>query len=67
MRPTLNKYYQVEELTLHNVMTLVLKEYGAFTNQELLYICLSNTKFARMIPKCLWWLKVDFLLLQEPR
>jgi hypothetical protein len=38
MRPSLNKYYRVEESTLHNVMTLVLKEYGTFTNQELLHI-----------------------------
>ncbi len=50
MRPSLDKYYWVEELTLHNVMTLVLKEYGAFTNQELLHIRLLNTEFVRMIP-----------------
>ncbi len=65
MRPSLNKYYQVEELTLHNVMTLILKEYGPFTNHELLHIHLINTKCARMIPKLLCWLKFNFLPLQE--
>ncbi len=43
MRPSLNKYYRAEELTLHDVMKLVLKEYGTFTNQELLHIRLLNT------------------------
>jgi hypothetical protein len=66
MRPSLNKYSRAEELTLHNVMTLVLKEYGALTYQELLHIHLLNTEFARMIPKLLCWLKVNFLPLQEP-
>ncbi len=65
MKPSLNKYYRVEELTLCNVMTLVLNEYGTFTNQELLHIHLLNTKFVRMIPKLLGWLKVNFLPLQE--
>jgi hypothetical protein len=46
MRPSLNKYYRVEESTLHTVMTLVLKEYGAFTNQELLHIHLLNIEFS---------------------
>jgi hypothetical protein len=51
MKPSTNKYYQVKELTIHNVVTIVIQEYAAFSKNELLNICLLNTDFAKMIPK----------------
>ncbi len=51
MKPPTNKYYQVKELTIYNVITIVIQEYVAFSKNELLNIRLLNTNFAKMIPK----------------
>jgi hypothetical protein len=67
MKPSTNKYYEVKELTIYNVITIVIQEYAAFSKNELLNIRLLNTDFAKMIPKLQRWLQIDFFLLHEPR
>jgi hypothetical protein len=51
MKPSTDKYYQVKDLTIYNVVTIVIQEYAAFSKNELLNIRLLNTDFAKMIPK----------------
>jgi hypothetical protein len=67
MKPSTNKYYQVKELTIYNIITIVIREYAAFSKNELSNIRLLNTNFAKMIPKFQQWLQIDFSLLREPR
>jgi hypothetical protein len=67
MRVALKKYYQVDKLTLYNVIVITIKEYGAFTKQESSNIHQLNADFAIIIPKVIHWLQVDFSLLREPR
>ncbi len=67
MKPSIYKYYQVKELTLYNVITIVIREYAAFSKKKLSNICLSNTDFANMIPKLEWWLQIDYSLLRKPQ
>ncbi len=56
MKTSTNKYYQVKELTIYNVITIVIREYAAFSKNELSNICLLNTNFAKMMPKLQQWL-----------
>ncbi len=51
MTPSTNKYYQVKELTMYNVVTIVIQKYMAFSKNKLLNIHLLNIDFAKMIPK----------------
>jgi hypothetical protein len=51
MKPSTDKYYSVKDLTMCNVITIVIREYMAFSKNELLSICLINTDFTKMIPK----------------
>ncbi len=51
MKPSTDKYYQVKELTIYNVITIVIREYAAFSTKELSNIRLLNTNFEKMIPK----------------
>jgi hypothetical protein len=67
MKPSTNKYYQVKELTIYNVITIVIREYVAFSKNKLSNICLLNTDFTKMIPKLQRWLQIDFSLLCEPQ
>ncbi len=67
MKPSTNKYYQVKELTIYNVITIVIREYAAFSKNKLLSIRLLNTDFAEMIPKLQRWLQIDFSLLRKPQ
>ncbi len=66
MKPSIDKYYQVKELMIYNVITIVIQEYAAFSKNELLNIHLLNTDFAKMIPKLKQWLRIDFSMLREP-
>jgi hypothetical protein len=67
MKPSTDKYYRVKELTIYNVITIIIREYAAFSKNELLNIRLLNTNFAKMIPKLQQWLQIDFFLLRELR
>jgi hypothetical protein len=51
MKPSMDKYYQVMELTLYNTITIVIRECAAFSKDKLSSIRLLNTNFAEMIPK----------------
>ncbi len=51
----------------NNVITIVIREYAAFSKKKLLNICLLNTNFVKMIPKLQRWLWIDFSLLCKPR
>ena len=67
MRPALNKYYRTEEITLHNIIVIVMQDYAAFDPQELQAICLLDKDFSVFLPKALHWLRIDFSPLREPR
>jgi hypothetical protein len=67
MKPSTNKYYQVKELTIYKVITIVIREYTAFSKNELSNIHLLNTKFMKMIPKLQQWLQIDFSSLRKPQ
>ena len=68
MRPSLDKWYRVEELYLYNVITTIIKEcLPSFTNQDLFNLRLVNKDFANIIPKVCRWLRLDFTSLREPR
>ncbi len=45
------KVHQVKELTIYNVITIVIRECTAFFKNELSNIRLLNTNFVKMIPK----------------
>jgi hypothetical protein len=64
--PSTHKYYQVKELTIYNIITIVVREYAAFSKNELSGIRLLNTDFAEMIPKLQQWLQIDFSLFCKP-
>jgi hypothetical protein len=66
-KPFTDKYYPVKELTIYNVIAIVIREYVPFSKNELSNIRLLNTDFAKMIPKLQQWLQIDFSLLREPR
>ncbi len=51
---------------IHNVITIVIREYTSFSKNKLLNIHLLNTDFAKMIPKLQQWLQIDFSTLYEP-
>jgi hypothetical protein len=67
MKHSTDKYYQDKELTIFNIITIVIREYVAFSKNELSNICLLTTNFAKMIPKLQQWLQIDFSLLSEPQ
>ncbi len=68
MRPSKDKYYRVNTLELHCVITTLLKGFQQeFTTQDLHNLCLVCKTFASMIPKIIRWLKVDFSPLCKPR
>ncbi len=51
MKPSIDKYYRVKELTIYNVITKVIREYAVFSKNKLSSIRLLNTDFTEMIPK----------------
>ena len=65
MRPSLDKWYWVSELTILNVITTVIKE-QCLTPTELKRIHLLDKNFSIMVPKVMHWLKIDFYLLHKP-
>jgi hypothetical protein len=61
MRPSLNKWYQVGDLHLYNVITTIIKECRvSFSSEGLSNLCLVNKYFANIVPKVLHLLQVDF-------
>jgi hypothetical protein len=67
MRPNHNKWRQVGDLHLYNVITTIIKECRvSFLKKDLSNLCLVNKYFANIVPKVLYWLRVDFAPLQDP-
>ncbi len=55
-------------MTLHNVITTVMKEQRAsFTSTDLQNLSSINSVFLKLIPKTMGWLKLEFSSLREPR
>ncbi len=68
MRPSLNKWYQVGDLQMYNVITTIIKECRvSFLSRNLSNLCLVNKDFANIVPKVLHWLQVDFTSLCNSR
>jgi hypothetical protein len=67
MRPTLDKWYQMGDLHLYNVITTSIKECRViFLKEDLSNLHLVNKDFANIVPKVFCWLKVDFTPSQDP-
>ncbi len=61
MRPSLDKWYQVGDLHLYNVITTIIKECTvSFSKEDISNLCLVNKDFANIVPKVLRWLRVNF-------
>ncbi len=57
MRPSLDKWYQVGDLHLYNIITTIIKECRViFLKEDLSNLCLVNKDFANIVPKVLHWL-----------
>ena len=68
MSPSVRKYYWVQELTLYNVITMVIKEYwDSFDSTDVIFFSRINGDFSTMIPNTIRWLQLDFSSLREPR
>jgi hypothetical protein len=68
MKPSIKKYYRVEELTIYNVVTTVIKElWDSFGPTNLLHLSCANKDFSIMIKNTVRWLRIDFSSLRDPR
>ncbi len=68
MRPSLDKWYQVRDLHLYNVITTIIKECRvSFSKEDLSNLRLMNKDFGNIVPKVLCWLQVNFSPLRDPR
>ena len=68
MRPSIKKYYRVEELTIYNVITTVIKEFrDSFDSADLINLSCINKDFLIMIKNTIRWLRNDFSSLRNPR
>jgi hypothetical protein len=59
MRPSLNKWYQVGDLHLYNVITTTIKKCRVSfskAKEDISNLCLVNKDFANIVPKVLHWL-----------
>ncbi len=67
MRPSLDKWYQVGDLHLYNIITTIIKECRvSFSKEDISNLHLVNKDFANIVPKVLRWLQVDFTPLRDP-
>ena len=68
MLPFIRKYYWVQELTLYNVITMVIKEYrDSFDSTDLNNLSRINRDFSKMVPNTIQWLQLDFSPLCKPQ
>jgi hypothetical protein len=67
MRPSLDKWCQVGDVHLYNIITTIIKECRvSFSKEDISNLCLGNKDFANIVPKVLRWLRVDFTPLHDP-
>ena len=68
MKPSIKKYYQVQELKIYNIITMVITEFlESFNTTNMKNLLAINADFSVMIPKTMCWLKIDFSLLRKPQ
>lgn len=68
MRPELGKGYRVEDLNIHHVLAIVLKEqFTSFLPTDMAALHLVDKTFSEALPKIIRWLSIDFSSLREPR
>jgi hypothetical protein len=68
MRPSLDKWYQVGDLHLYNIITTIIKECRvSFSKEDISNLRLVSKDFANIVLKVLCWLQVDFTPLRDPR
>ena len=68
MKPSIKKYYRVEELTIYNVITTVIREFlDSFSPADLVNLSCANKDFSIMIKNTVRWLRIDFSSLRDPR
>ena len=61
MRPSLDKWHQVGDLHLYNIITTIIKECRvSFSKEDISNLCLVNKDFVNIVPKLLCWLRVNF-------
>ncbi len=59
MRHSLNKWYQVGDLHLYNLITTIIKESRvSFLSEDLSNLCLVNKDITNIVPKALCWFVV---------
>jgi hypothetical protein len=66
MRSSLDKLYWVSELTILNVIMTVIKEH-CLTSTKLKTIRQLDKNFSILVPKVMYWLKIDIYPLLEPQ
>jgi hypothetical protein len=68
IRPSLDKWYQVGDLHLYNVITTIIKKCRfIFSKEDISNLGLVDKDFANIVLKVLRWLRVNFTPLQDPR
>ncbi len=61
MRPSLDKWHQVGDLHLYNIITTIIKECRvSFLKKDISNLRLVNKDFANIVLKVLHWLQVNF-------
>jgi hypothetical protein len=68
MRPELGKGYRVEDVNIHHVIAIVLKEqFISFLPTDMAALHLVDKTFSEALPKIIRWRSIDFSSLREPR
>ncbi len=68
MRPSLDKWYRVDDLHLYNVITTIIKECRVTSSKEdLANLRLVNKDYAAIVPKVIRWLRIDYTPLRKHR
>lgn len=68
MRPSLDKYYRVDDLSLHHVIATVLKEQRAsFSRIDIAHLASVDRTCRKAVPLIQRWLDIDFTPLNQPR
>lgn len=66
MRPSLDKYYRVDDLSLHHVIATVLKEQRSFSRIDIAHLASVDTTCREAVPLIQRWLDIEFTPLKEP-
>ena len=68
MRPCVKKYYRIDELSIHNVIAIVLRESrSSLSKRDLFNLSFTDTNMYKFVPLVVRWLDVDYSSLRQPR